>query len=63
MNDDECDLHGFSDADWAEDADDQWSTSGYVFKVATNNVIPQSVGAVRNSLQSLNLLQRQNMLP
>ena len=34
VNDDEYDLYGFSDADWAGDADNRRSTSGYVFKVA-----------------------------
>ena len=38
MNDDECDLYGFSDADWAGDADNRQSTSGYVFKVANSTV-------------------------
>ena len=38
VNVDECDLYGFSDADWAGDADNRWSTSGYVFKVANSTV-------------------------
>ena len=38
MNDDECDLYGFSDDDWAGDADNWQSTSGYVFKVANSTV-------------------------
>lgn len=38
MNDDECDLYGFSDADWAGDADNRRSTSGYVFKGAISTV-------------------------
>ena len=38
VNDDECDLYGFSDADWAGDADNWRSTSGYVFKVANSTV-------------------------
>ena len=35
---DECNLYGFSDADWAGDADNRQSTSGYVFKVANSTV-------------------------
>ena len=38
VNDDEYDLYGFSDADWAGDADNRRSTSGYVFKVADSTV-------------------------
>ena len=57
-NDDECGLYGFSDADWAGDADNRQSTSGYVSKVANS-----TVGPARNRLQYLNPLQRQNMLP
>ena len=38
VNDDECDLSGFSDADWAGDVDNRRSTSGYVFKVANSTV-------------------------
>ena len=37
-SDDECDLYGFSDADWAGDADNRQSTSRYVFKVANSTV-------------------------
>ena len=39
VNDDECDLYGFSDANWARDADNQQSTSRYVCKVANSTVI------------------------
>ena len=38
VNDDKCDLYGFFDAHWAGDADNRWSTSGYVFKVANSTV-------------------------
>ena len=38
VNDDECDLYGFSNADWARDTDNRWSTSGYVFKVDNSTV-------------------------
>lgn len=38
VNDDKCDLYGFFDADWAGDADNRWSTSGYVFNVANSTV-------------------------
>ena len=38
VNDEECDWYGFSDANWAGDADDQQSSSGYVFKVTNSTV-------------------------
>ena len=38
VTDDKYDLYGFSDADWAGDADNRRSTSGYVFKVADSTV-------------------------
>ena len=38
VNGHEDDLSGFSDADWAGDADNRRSTSGYVFKVANSTV-------------------------
>ena len=38
VNDDEYDLYGFSDADWAGDADSRQSSSGGVFKVANSTV-------------------------
>ena len=38
VDDDGCDLYGFSDADWAGDVDNRRSTSGYVFKVANSTV-------------------------
>ena len=60
VNDDKCDLYGFFDADWAGDADNRRSILPGMF---SKSPIPQSVDVARNRLQSLNPLQRQNMLP
>ncbi len=35
-------LHGYCDADWAGDIDDQWSTSGYVFSINLHVISWQS---------------------
>ena len=60
VNDDECDLYGFSDADWAGGAD---NIDGLLLGMFSKSPIPQSVGVARNRLQSLHPLQRQNKLP
>ena len=55
VNDDECDLYGFSDADWAGDADNRRSTSRYVFNVAKSTTEAEFVALSQATQEAIYL--------
>ena len=51
---DTLEIEGFSDSDFAGDADDRKSTSGYIFTLAKGSDIMEKLQAVTSSSSMLN---------